>query len=85
MEPVDHVFGATYKENLVYLHVLNCEAFEKEVLSPIDKRIKEASLFGGEVINYRQDLRGVHIEIPERVIKEKRVDTIIRLTFDEIL
>ena len=31
-QPQDGVFGCTYKDNEVYVHILDCERFQKTVL-----------------------------------------------------
>lgn len=78
-EPVDKIYGTTMKEDTVYLHILDCEAFENEILPSINQKIKKISLLNGEVIDYTQDTAGIRIHIPESVKEEKCIDTIVKI------
>lgn len=80
-QPVDKVFGSTYKDEIVYLHILDCEAFEDEILPPIGREVKKAALIGGEEVSFSQDSMGVHIIISDEVKKQKRLDTIVKIYF----
>lgn len=78
-EPVDDIYGSTCKNDVVYLHVLDCEAFENMVLAPIECKIAGACLMNKEKVEFSQEEEGIHIRIPESVKAEKRLDTIIKI------
>ncbi len=78
-EPVEGVYGTTYKDNIMYLHILDCEQFQKEVLVLPDCKIEKACLMNGEPIEYNQVNGNIKILIPEDIINENRTDTIIKL------
>lgn len=86
-QPQDGVFGCTTKEDCVYVHVLDCEAFEKTVFSnqeiPAGKKLACAQLLSGESVGVEQKEDGFSLIIPETILQEKRVDTIIKLSFEE--
>lgn len=78
-EPVDNVYGATFRDNTVYLHILDVEAFRKETLPNIPYKIMSASYKGCE-LKFTQEEQGVTITLPEQV--EKEADTIVVLTVE---
>ena len=65
----------TYKDNKVFVHVLNAE--DNDLLLPdFGKKVKGITLFkGGAKLKYKQDAFGITISIPEDVIDE--TDTIL--------
>lgn len=78
-EPVDHIYGSTYKDDLIYLHVLDCEQFAGQTLPLIDMAIKKAELMDGREIPFCVSDTGIRFMIPADVAREKRIDTIIRV------
>lgn len=77
-QPVDDVYGSTWKNNTVYLHILDREAFEKEALPKLDNDILEAKLFNGTKITMEEEERGIRFILPDDGTKEP--DTIIIVT-----
>ena len=62
-EPVDNVYGSVYREDTVYLHILDTEAFREQTLPDIG--ILSASLFDGTAVEVEQTEQGVKLRIPE--------------------
>lgn len=91
-QPQDDVFGCTTKDDCVYVHVLDCKAFETLVFSnreiPAGKKLVCAQLLSGvsveiERVENNCIEEGFALRIPEQTVQEKRVDTIIKLSFQE--
>ena len=80
IEPVDHVYGTTYRENEIFLHILDTEAFRNEVLPSIPYEITSCT-YKGEVLCFTQDEAQIQIQLPENL--EKEADTIIRIRLKE--
>ncbi|MGN1119497.1 MAG: alpha-L-fucosidase [Oscillospiraceae bacterium] len=78
-EPVDGVFGSVYKDNTVYLHILDCDKFSGLVLPEIGKTIISASLLDGTEIPFEQK-NGISFSVPNDIAALGKVDTVIRLT-----
>lgn len=78
-QPVDGVYGSTHKDNVVYIHILDCVAFGKEILPQIERKIEKVTFLNGKAVDYSQDNDGIRIEIPEEIKKERRLDTIIKV------
>ena len=85
-QPQDGVFGCTYKYNEVYVHILDCERFQKTVLLetqiPEGKKLIGAQLQSGDQVEIVPKENGFSLSIPQRIIEENRVDTIITLSFE---
>lgn len=79
-EPVDNVYGSTYHENKVYIHILDTERFAKEVLPNIPYTIQSCTYKGTEVA-FTQEDAGIKITLPKNL--EKEADTILVLTLSE--
>lgn len=79
-EPIDDVFGSTYKNNTIYLHILNTEEFSKVKLPTIPYTV-EACKYKDTALEFTQDSQGIKIVLPDNLPKE--VDTIITLTLDK--
>lgn len=77
-QPVDEVFGSTCKEDTVYLHILDCHKFNELILPAIDGSILSASLLDGTSVLFEQE-NGARFSIPDDIIAEGRVDTVIKL------
>lgn len=78
-QPVDHVYGSTCKGEFVYLHVLDCEEFAKQILPFQNFKVEKAELLNGKEISFSITDSGIKISIPEEIVQEKRIDTIIRI------
>lgn len=80
IDPVDHVYGTTYRENEIFLHILDTEAFRNEVLPSIPYEITSCT-YKGEALCFTQDEAQIQIQLPENL--EKEADTIIRIRLKE--
>lgn len=78
-QPVDGVYGSTYKDDNVYVHILDCERFSKEILPLPEKEIEKAMLLDGNELVCESVGNGLRIIIPEKVMEEKRLDTIVKV------
>ncbi|MBQ8195432.1 MAG: alpha-L-fucosidase [Oscillospiraceae bacterium] len=77
-QPVDGVFGSTCKGDAMYLHILDCNKFNELVLPEVDGTILLAALLDGTTVPFEQQ-NGVRFSIPDAIITEGRVDTVIKL------
>lgn len=79
-DPVDNVFGSVHKDNCIYLHVLDPEAFNKLTLPVPRERILDCTLLDGEPVFFMINDDRLSIQIP---FNEKYpVDTVIKITCD---
>lgn len=78
-QPVDGVYGSTCKGDSVYVHILDCAAFDGMELPGISQKVKSAQLLDGTVIEFTQEPERVTLRIPEAVSREGRIDTIVKL------
>ena len=72
--------ASTYKDNTIYVHVLNWPD-EKLTLPPIPKKIIESSVLTGGTATVRQTKESIEIFVPEDYRRE--IDTIIKLEMDD--
>lgn len=82
-QPKDHVYGSTCKGDTVYVHILDGEAFRGMSLPGIDRKIESAELMDGRAVEFAQDPGQVTLRIPEDVIRERRIDTVVRLRTEQ--
>ena len=82
LQPVDDVYGTTFRENCLYLHILDAEAFRKQTLPPVPYQIKRAETLDNIPLEIVPMADGWTVKLPDQLIAEKRIDTIIRLTLD---
>lgn len=80
IEPVDHVYGTTYRENMIYLHITDQEKFAGEILPALPYTIKRC-MYKGELLSFTQTEAGIKILLPEQA--EREADTIIRIELEE--
>ena len=81
-QPVDNVYGSVYKENAVYLHILDCRAFDKILLPDISRKIAGAEMLGGDPISFTQSPDGIKLFIPENYKNKESVDTIVKIILE---
>lgn len=79
-QPVDGIYGATYRDNVIYLHIFNTGDFRFEKLPPIEGAIIACSTLEGKQIPYQQGEDGIQLSVPESVWRP--LDTIVRITLD---
>ncbi len=78
-EPVDEVYGSTFRENKVYIHILDCHKFESEILPVIDNNeLIQITTFSNERVEYEIKEGGMRIRLPEM---KTEPDTILVLEF----
>ena len=63
-EPVDNVYGSTFHENTVYLHILDREKFGELYLPYLDNEIEAAHLFRGAEISVHRTEKGIRLPLP---------------------
>lgn len=79
-QPVDNVYGSVYRDNIIYLHILDCHAFNNLLLPNIDSRIISAGILNGTSVSYTQNQDGIKISVPESLADKEAVDTIVKIT-----
>lgn len=80
IEPVDHIYGTTYRENYIYLHITDREKFRREIIPTIPYTIKSCTC-KGKPVAFTQSGEGIRIEVPENLPDEP--DTIIYIELTE--
>lgn len=79
-EPVDGVYGSTFRGKTVYLHVLDPAAMKDCVLPVTEDEIEEVRLFDGGEVKRLHTEEGIRLCLPETA---KGPDTIVVLTLKE--
>jgi alpha-L-fucosidase len=79
-QPLDGVYGSTYKENTAYVHILDCEVFEDVRLPGIRRRIADCTLISGEKVGFVQNDDGIRIRLGKE--RHASVDTIVKLVLE---
>lgn len=79
-QPVDYVYGSTYRENTIYLHILDCAEFEKVMLPAINQKITNCSKIKGERVSFIQSSSGIKLNIAKE--QYDLIDTIIKIELD---
>lgn len=79
IEPVDRVYGTTSKEDHIYLHIQDREAFADCTLPLEGYRVLECT-YGGEKIPYTQEESSLRVMLPEGL--PRQADTIVKLRVD---
>ncbi|MFW5980743.1 MAG: alpha-L-fucosidase [Halanaerobiaceae bacterium] len=67
LQPVDGVYGTTYKEDKIYLHILNKDKFEDQILPSVDQKIESCSILNDQQIEFEQSSAGIRVSIPEDI------------------
>ena len=75
-QPADGVYGSTFRENTVYLHILDRDKFREKELPVRREELLEAALFDGRKVDVISCKKGVRLELPEM---EQEPDTIVIL------
>jgi alpha-L-fucosidase len=76
-QPVDGVYGATFRGTVIYLHILDCDAFSNLSLPPLQQNILACIANGDDSIPFIQDEHGIHFQVPDRC--RQPIDTVISL------
>ena len=79
LEPVDKVYGMTYNEDHIYLHIQDRKAFAGRSLPLTGYRVLTAEC-GGTSVEFTQNDEGVIITLPQGL--PKAADTIVKIRVD---
>lgn len=79
-QPVDHVYGATYRGNRVYLHIFDAKEFAKLKLPALEHKVLSCRTLDGVEVPFEQDDNGIKVSVPEAVVQP--IDTILKLELD---
>jgi len=80
-QPIDRVFGSCYKDNNVYIHIMDCEKFRDVMLSPIKQKVLSCSILNGEKLTFTQDDNGIKINIEPKHYKP--IDLVVKMELDQ--
>ncbi|MCD7776664.1 MAG: alpha-L-fucosidase [Firmicutes bacterium] len=78
-EPIDGVCGSTYRDDTVYLHILDAEKFKSVKLPTPKKRIVSSELLSGGRVDFKSDEDGVIFELPCGVTNDIVPDIIVKI------
>ena len=82
LEPVDDVYVSTKKDNIIYIHILNCRKFKRITLPITDNKTKSVEILKGEKLDFVQKKKGVKIKLSKSAIKNHDVDTVVKIVVD---
>ena len=83
IEPVDDVYGTTFRENTIYLHITDSMRFAGMTLPVSDYTVTQCGTMDGEPVSFTQDASGIRIVLPEGLTTTKEEpDVIIEMTTD---
>jgi alpha-L-fucosidase len=74
-QPVDGVYGATQRGSVIYLHILDPQAFASQTLPGLLQRVQACYILNGQPLAFTQDEYG--IRITEQIAPVNPVDTIL--------
>ncbi len=80
IEPVDNVYGTTYRGDEIFLHITGVKDFAGCTLPAINYNILSAT-YKGQPVEFTQNADGIKIILPENIDKEP--DTIIKIKVDK--
>ena len=81
IQPLDEVYGTTFKGNTIYVHILDTEVFKSVSLPNITQRVVACQTFDGRSCEFIQNENGIKIKLLENLPKEP--DVIIKLILEE--
>ncbi len=73
--------ACTYKDNSIFLHILDWQGQDKKTLPPLPCKIEKAKLLTGGKVTFEQDDHALKIRVPKS--DQDDIDTIIELTLDK--
>ena len=79
VEPVDGVFGTTFRENIVYLHILDAAEFAKQRINGLPGKVLSARTLDGNEIAFSENDDGYCFDI-SCLLPE--TDVVVKLTLD---
>lgn len=80
IQPVDRVFGSTYKGNKIYLHILDYDQFRDMSVPLLDMSVNQCYTLSGQPLDFKQDENEVSVSVPQKYIASP--DTIVVLEVD---
>jgi len=80
IEPEDDIYGTTYKDNIIYLHILDRDKFTGLKLPAIKNKIVACTTYHGIPCEYLQEEEGVIIKLPENM--PDTPDTVLKIVLD---
>ncbi len=83
VQPVDDVFGTTFRDNIVYVHILDREKFREQTLTGMEGTILSCTTYQGSACDFTQEGNQVKIMLPEDM--ECHPDLIVKITLDRKL
>lgn len=72
-EPVDEVYGSTQKDNIVYLHILDREAFQEATLPVPPTRVLSCKTYDGWDCGITPHEEGMKITLPNTQAQEENL------------
>lgn len=78
-QPLDGVYGSTYRENIVYLHVVDWPGEALKLPAISRKIVSSRRLTGGQVAT-RQTDQGIELTVPPA--DREDIDTVVLLELD---
>ncbi len=82
-QPVDGVYGAVYRDDCAYLHVLDAARFTGMTLPPVASRFVKCHTLGGRQVPFTQSADGVRLHLPEDVVANAPADLVLRLAAEK--
>ena len=79
-EPQDYVYGAAYRGNTVYLHILDTDKFRGTKLPGREEKLLCCRLADGTEIDFLQERDSISLSLPQRIPAVP--DTIVCMEFD---
>lgn len=80
-QPVDDVYGSTYRKNTFYLHILDYGAFSKLALPAFHQKIKKVRCISGGNAKFRQNEDKIEIYVEPKSVNA--VDTIVAVDVEQ--
>lgn len=80
IEPVDHVYGTTYRDNQVFLHITDTKAFRETKIPNLPYTIISCT-YKGQPVPFCQEEDQLKITLPENLPQE--ADTIVKMVLKE--
>ena len=83
-EPVDNVYGTTFRDNRIYLHILDTGAFAGRLLPDPGVGVRRCTLCGEEKeLFFEQGENGLRLRLPEEIQADSREpDRIVVIELD---
>lgn len=82
-QPVDDVYGAVYRDDCAYLHIVDAAKFVGMTLPAVNYRFVKCHTLDGRQIPFKQDETGVRLSLPEDLVANAPVDLVLRLVAEK--